>query len=47
MTARLAACLGRESLPALTAGRDLGKRLDERLRFYRWMSGIHHLSEAR
>jgi aminoglycoside phosphotransferase (APT) family kinase protein len=37
----LAACLGGDLLPQLTAGRDLGERLDERITFYRWMASIH------
>jgi aminoglycoside phosphotransferase (APT) family kinase protein len=37
----LAACLGNDLLPRLTAGRDLGERLEERLGFYRWMGSIH------
>jgi aminoglycoside 2''-phosphotransferase len=39
--APLAACLGDDLLPQLTAGRDLGERLEERLGFYRWMGSIH------
>lgn len=37
----LVACLGWSVLPELVAGRDLGQRLDERIRFYRWMGSIH------
>lgn len=37
----LVACLGRGALPQLVAGRELGERLEERLRFYRWMGSIH------
>ena len=37
----LVACLGWSVLPELMAGRDLGQRLDERIRFYRWMGSIH------
>ena len=37
----LVACLGWPALPELMAGRDLGQRLEERIRFYRWMGSIH------
>lgn len=37
----LVAAVGRQALPALTADRDLGERLLDRLHFYRWMGSIH------
>lgn len=37
----LVACLGTDALPDLVGRRDLGERLDDRLRFYRWMGSIH------
>lgn len=39
--APLAAALGPEALPALRHGRDLGERLADRLRFYRWVGSLH------
>ena len=39
--APLVATLGRDALPVLTAGRDLGDRLEDRIRFYRWMGSVH------
>lgn len=35
------AAFGRDALVPLGAGRDLGDRLAERMRFYRWMSSVH------
>lgn len=37
----LVAAVGRQALPALTADRDLGGRLLDRLHFYRWMGSVH------
>jgi aminoglycoside phosphotransferase (APT) family kinase protein len=37
----LVAAIGRHALPELTADRDLGERLQDRLHFYRWMGSIH------
>lgn len=37
----LVAMVGHRALPALTAGRDLGERLLDRLHFYRWMGSVH------
>lgn len=35
------AAVGRQALPGLTADRDLGERLLDRLHFYRWMGSVH------
>jgi len=37
----LVAVTGHDALPVLTAGRDFGERLTERLRFYRWLGSVH------
>lgn len=40
----LLAAFGTDQLSALTAGRDLGPQLGERLWFYRWMGSVHAIS---
>ena len=37
----LVAVTGHDALPVLTAGRDFGERLPDRLGFYRWLGSVH------